>query len=103
MEIIKNKYGMLVYEFKPGERDMSVTVYDENNNLIIGRDACRKKLKEIMAEERSREELIDDDIKDAAQDIFIEPNYLTMTNEEVNEVIERCQRRVVEEYGCTDL
>jgi hypothetical protein len=44
-----------------------------------------------------------DDVKDVAQDIFIEPLYLTMTNEEVNEVIERVRRRVVEESGCTDL
>lgn len=51
MEVVKNKYGMLVYEFKPGDLDMSVTVYDENSNIVIGRDAIRKKRKEIMAEE----------------------------------------------------
>lgn len=97
MEIIKNKYGMLVYEFNPGDLDMSVTVYDENGNIIIGHDACRKKWKEIMAEE---ERLYVDEV---AKDVFIEPIQLTMTNEEVNEVIERCRRRVVEESGSTDL
>lgn len=51
MEIIKNKYGMLVFEMNPGDLDMSVTVYDENGNIVIGRDVCRKKRKEIMAEE----------------------------------------------------
>ena len=41
--------------------------------------------------------LIDDYVEDVEEDIFIEPIELTMTKEEVNEVIERCQRRVVEE------
>ena len=51
MEIVKNKYGSLVYEIRPGERDISVTTYDENGDLVVGRDACRKKWKEIMTEE----------------------------------------------------
>lgn len=46
---------------------------------------------------------IDDYVEDVAKDIFIEPIELTMTNEEVEEVIERCRRRVVEELGSTDL
>lgn len=54
-----------------------------------------------MAVEELREKIIDDNIEDVAQDIFIEPLYLTMTNEEVNEVIERCRRRVVEESGAS--
>lgn len=37
-----------------------------------------------------------------AKDIFIEPICLTMTNEEVNEVLDRCRRKVIE-YGSTDL
>ena len=45
----------------------------------------------------------DDYVDDVAQDVFIEPIQLTMTNEEVEEVLERCRRRVVEESGCTDL
>ena len=102
MEVIKNKYGSLVFEIRPGERDMSVTTYDENGNLVVGRDACRKKRKEIMTEEE-RLAKDDDYVEDVAQDVFIEPLYLTMTNEEVEEVLERCRRRVVEESGCTDL
>ena len=43
-----------------------------------------------------------EDVDDVAQDVFIEPIKFTMTNEEVNEVIERCRRRVVEASGCTD-
>lgn len=42
---------------------------------------------------------IDDCVDDVAQDIFMEPIEFTMTNEEVNEVIDRCKRRVVEESG----
>lgn len=44
-----------------------------------------------------------EDVDDVAQDVFIEPIKLTMTNEEVKEVVDRCKRRVVEESGCTDL
>ncbi len=102
MEVIKNKYGSLVFEMEPGERDMSVTTYDENGNIVVGRDACRKKRKEIMAEEE-RLANENDYVKDVAQDVFVEPLYLTMTNEEVEEVVERCRRRVVEESGSTDL
>ena len=42
-------------------------------------------------------------MNEVAKDVIIEPIQLTMTNEEVNEVIERCRRRVVEESGSTDL
>lgn len=48
-------------------------------------------------------EFEEEDVDDVAQDVFVEPLYLTMTNEEVNEVVERYRRRVVEEYGSTDL
>ena len=44
-----------------------------------------------------------EDVDDVAQDVFIEPIQFTMTNEEVNEVVDRCKRRVVEASGCTDL
>lgn len=52
MEVIKNKYGSLVFEISPDGKDMSVTAYDENGNLVVGRDACRKKRKEILDEEK---------------------------------------------------
>lgn len=40
---------------------------------------------------------------EAAEDIFDKPICLTMTSEEVNEVIDRCKKRMEEEYGSTDL
>ena len=44
----------------------------------------------------------DDYVDDVAQDVFIEPIGFTMTNEEVEEILERCRRRW-EEYGNTNL
>lgn len=41
--------------------------------------------------------------EDVAQDVFIEPLYLTATNEEVNEVIERCRNRIAEEFSVGNL
>lgn len=46
---------------------------------------------------------IDDYVEDVAQDVFIEPIKFTMTKEEVEEVVDRCKRRVVEESGCAEL
>lgn len=40
-----------------------------------------------------------EDVDDVAQDVFIEPIQFTMTKEKVNEVIDRCRRRVVEASG----
>lgn len=40
---------------------------------------------------------------EAAEDIFDKPICLTMTSEEVNEVVERCRNRMAEEFGVSNL
>jgi hypothetical protein len=60
-------------------------------------------LLEMLCEERGIKLWNDSEGLNVAKDIFVEPICLTMTSEEVNEVIERCRRRVVEESGSTDL
>ena len=51
MESVQNKYGSIKWGLAEDKRDYVILVYDENGNPVVGRDACRKKRREIMDEE----------------------------------------------------
>ena len=51
--MIKNQYGSIDADTKLSEnRDLRIYVYDENGEEVVGKDAIKKKMREILEEER---------------------------------------------------
>lgn len=52
--MIKNKYGSIDADTRLSEnnQDLRVYVYDENGEEVVGKEAIKKKMREILEEER---------------------------------------------------
>lgn len=51
--MIKNSYGSIDADTKLSEnsQDLRIYVYDENGEEVVGKDAIKKKMREILEEE----------------------------------------------------
>jgi hypothetical protein len=52
--MIKNKYGSIDADthLNKETQDLRIYVYDENGEEVVGKDAIKKKMREILEEER---------------------------------------------------
>jgi hypothetical protein len=51
--MIKNKYGSIDADTRLSEnQDLRIYVYDENGEEVVGKEAIKKKMREILMEER---------------------------------------------------
>lgn len=52
--MIKNQYGSIDADthLKENSQDLYFYVYDENGKEVVGKEAIRKKMREILVEER---------------------------------------------------
>ena len=52
--MIKNQYGSIDADthLKEDSRDLRIYVYDENGEEVMGKEAIKKKMREILEEER---------------------------------------------------
>lgn len=54
MSMIKNQYGSIDADTKLSEnnQDLRIYVYDENGEEVVGKEAIKNKMREILEEER---------------------------------------------------
>ena len=51
--MIKNQYGSIDADTQLSEnKDLCIYVYDENGEEVVGKEAIKKKMREILEEER---------------------------------------------------
>ncbi|MEE1085026.1 MAG: hypothetical protein UH850_14965 [Paludibacteraceae bacterium] len=54
MRMIQNQYGSIDADTQLNEnnQDLRIYVYDENGKEVVGKEAIKKKMREILEEER---------------------------------------------------
>ena len=52
--MIKNKYGSIAADthLEENSQDLRIYVYDENGEEVVGKEVIKKKMREILEEER---------------------------------------------------